>query len=105
MAWPTQQYTGQMPKFVAPPPTQIYYAPPVKRFKPLHPLHLLCWDKYLHKKIIPTSQPPIINKGKLGITDLGTKATINHREAVNDQTLPTMLWQIDQPKILHDQMD
>ena len=26
LAWSTQQYAGQIPTFVAPPPTQIYYA-------------------------------------------------------------------------------
>ena len=30
MAWPTQQYVGKMPTFVAPPPPKIYYAPPVQ---------------------------------------------------------------------------
>ena len=30
LVWPTQQYAGEIPTFVALPPTQIYYAPPVQ---------------------------------------------------------------------------
>ena len=71
-----------------------------KQFKPLPLLHLLHWDRCLHNKTVPTSQPPINNKGKLEIIEPGTKATINHREEVNNQTLPTMLGQTGQPKIL-----
>ena len=55
-----------------------------KQFKPPPPLHPLHWDRYLHNKTIPTSQPPIINKGKLGITSPATKAITNRREAVNN---------------------
>ena len=75
-----------------------------KRFKPLPLLHPLHWDRCLHNKTIPTSRPPIINKGNLGITNLGTKATINRREVVNNQTLPTMPRKSGQSKILSNQM-
>ena len=44
LAWVTQQYAGKIPTFVAPPRTQIYYAPPVQVLQapthaptPLHP--------------------------------------------------------------------
>ena len=47
----------------------------------------------MHSKTIPTSHPPTANKGKPGKTNPGTKATINHREAVNNQTLPTIPWE------------
>ena len=46
-----------------------------------------------------------MNKGKLGITNPGTKATINRMEVVNNQTLLIMPQQTDQPKILNNQMD
>ena len=44
------------------------------------------------------------NKGKPEITKPRTKETINHREEVNNQTLPTMQGKIDQPKILNNKM-
>ena len=62
-----------------------------KRFKPPPLLHLLCWDKCLHNKTVPTILPPTINKGKLEITELGIKAITNQKEAVNNQILPTIL--------------
>ena len=66
-------------------------------------LHLLHWDRCLHNKTVPTIHPQIINKGKLGMTDPETKATINYREVVNNQTLKTMSQQTGQPKIIHEQ--
>ena len=30
LAWLAQQYVGQIPTFVAPTPTQVYYAPPMQ---------------------------------------------------------------------------
>ena len=75
-----------------------------KLFKPLPLLHLLHWDRCLHNKTVPTSHPLITNKGKPGIIDPRTKETIDRKEAVNNQILPTMSWKTDQPKILHDQM-
>ena len=74
------------------------------QFKPLPLLHPLHWDKCLHNKTIPTSLPPTINNGKLEIIILGTKIITNHREVVNNQTLPTMLPQTGQPKTPHDKM-
>ena len=58
----------------------------------------------MQKKIFPTSLPPTINKGKLEIIGPETKPITNRREAVNNQTLPTMPQQIDPPKIPDDQM-
>ena len=74
------------------------------RFKPPPSLHPLHWEKCLHNKTVPISLPLIINKGKLGITSPATKEITNHREAVNNRTLPTMLWQIGQLKTPHYQM-
>ena len=74
------------------------------QFKPPPLLHPPRWDKCLHKKTVPTSLPPTINKGKLEIIGPATKAITNHREAVNNRTLPTMLRQTDQPKTPHDRM-
>ena len=62
------------------------YKPP----QPSPQLHQHPRDKFLLSRIIPTNQPPITNKGKLGITNPRTKATINRREAVNNQILPTI---------------
>ena len=69
------------------------------RFKPPPPLHSLHWDKCSHNKTVPTSLPPIINKGKLETTSPATKAITNYREAVNNRTLPTMLRKTGHPKI------
>ena len=74
------------------------------KFKPPPPLHPLRWDKCLHSKTVPTNLPPTINKGKLEITIPATRETTNHREAVNNQTPPTMPQQISQRRIPRDQM-
>ena len=75
-----------------------------KQFKPSPLLNLLLLDKYLHNKIVPTNLPSIINKGKLEIISPGTKPITNHREVVNNQTLPTMPQQTESPKTPHDKM-
>ena len=75
-----------------------------KQFKPPPLLHLLHWDRCLHSKTVPTSQPPITNKGKPVLTDPRTKEKINEMEEFNNQTLPTMLGKTEQPKILSNQM-
>ena len=74
------------------------------QFKPPPQLHLLRWDKCSHNKTIPTSLPTSINKGNPRIIGPKTKPITNHKEAVNNQTLPTMPQQIDPPKTPHDQM-
>ena len=71
------------------------------KFKPLPPLH---WDKCLHRKTIPTSLPPTINKGKLEIIGPATRAITNRREAVSNRILPTMPQQTSQPRIPHNKM-
>ena len=72
--------------------------------KPPPLLHPLRWDKCSHTKIVPTSLPPTINKGKLETTGPATKAITNRREAVNNRTLPTMPQQTGLPKTPHDRM-
>ena len=75
-----------MPKFIAPYLTKsnMYHL-----FKPLQPTSQLFhhpWDKFLLSKIIPTNQPPTTGKGKVEITELGTRETTNCKEASNNQT-------------------
>ena len=74
------------------------------KFKPPPPLHPHHWDKCSHNKTIPTSLPPTINKGKLEITSLTSKAIINYREEVNNCTLPIMSRPTGHPKNPHERM-
>ena len=65
------------------PPPQLFHHP---------------YDKFSPSKIIPTNHSPTTNKGKKETTELGIKATTNHKEVANNQILPTMSRKTDQLK-------
>ena len=93
-----------MTTFVAPPPHKYTMHHQCNKFKPPPLLHPLCWDKSSHNKTVPTILPPIINKGKIETIGPATKAITNHKEVVNNRTLPAMLRKIGQLKTPHEKM-
>ena len=50
-------------------------------------------------RIVSTNQPPITNKGKVEITELGIGVTTNRKEEAHIQILPTTLEQTSRLKI------
>ena len=64
MAWPTQQYAGKITTFLALPPTQIYYAPPIQEFQSPTPASPTSLGQVFAQQNHPNQPTPKNQQGK-----------------------------------------